>query len=90
MTLRLLKFDYSHKDIPVGYDCPMISMLINGLLSRGLKVVAFTTSVGIESRVVFEGEDLTICIARRGPNAARDLFKSERLELNCLMKKIFC
>jgi len=87
MTLRLLEFDFSHKDIPVGYDFPLISMLINGLLSRGLKVVAYTTSVGIESPVVFEGEDLTICIARRGPYAARDLFKSERVDLNYLMKK---
>ena len=87
MTLRLLKFDFSHKDIPIGYDFPMISMLINGLLSRGFKVVAYTTSVGIESPVVFESEDLTICIARRNPHAARDLFKSERIDLKYLMKK---
>ncbi|MGV7222800.1 MAG: glycosyltransferase family 4 protein [Nitrospinales bacterium] len=87
MTLRLLKFDYSDRDIPVGYDFPMISMLINSLLGRGFKVVAYTTSVGIESPVVFEGEDLIICIARRDHHAARDLFKSERADLNYLMKK---
>ncbi|GAG07432.1 unnamed protein product, partial [marine sediment metagenome] len=49
--------------------------------------VAYTTSTGISQPVVYEGKNLTTCIARRRErHAARDLFKSERKDLVELMR----
>jgi glycosyltransferase involved in cell wall biosynthesis len=87
MSLRLLNFDFSrNENVPVGYDHPPISMLINALLTRGHEVVAFTTSPGIHRPVVYEGKNLTICVGRRENHAARDLFRSERKDLVQLMR----
>ncbi|MDD5369036.1 MAG: glycosyltransferase [Anaerolineaceae bacterium] len=87
MSLRLLESDIRNRpELPVGYPAPIISMLINGLMERGHKVVAFTTSVGIHEPVVLKDVRLTICIAPREPHAARDLFKSERQGLLRLMQ----
>ena len=87
MTLRVLDFDFEDENnIPVGYDFPMMSMLINAILKRGHSVVAYTTSTGIDEPIVYEGKDLTVCIARRRKShAARDLFKKERRDLADLM-----
>jgi glycosyltransferase involved in cell wall biosynthesis len=87
MTLRLLDYNFeSAGEIPVGYDFPMLSMLVNELLRQGHRVVAYTTSTGIREPLVYKGENLTICIARRRTrHAARDLFKIERGELSQLM-----
>jgi L-malate glycosyltransferase len=87
MTLRLLDFDLEDKNnIPVGYDSPMTSMLVNALIKRGNSVVAYTTSTGIHEPVVYEGKDLTLCIGRRRElHAARDLFGLERKDLVDLM-----
>ena len=88
MTLRLLNCNFRNaNEIPIGYDFPMISMLINALLKRGHEVVAYTTSAGIGHSIVYRGENLIICIARRRERyAARDLFKSERKDLVELMR----
>ena len=88
MTLRLLNCNFRNaNEIPIGYDFPMISMLINALLKRGHEVVAYTTSAGIGHSIVYRGENLNICIARRRErHAARDLFKSERKDLVELMR----
>lgn len=88
MTLKLLDFDFKNEsNVPKGYDHPMISMLINSMLKRGHKVVAYTTSIGINRSVVYnKGKSLTICIAkRRERNAAKDLFRRERRNLVDLM-----
>ena len=88
MSLRLLDYDFDKiENLPLGYNHPPIAMLINSLLKRGYKVVAYTTSTGIIEPVVYEGEKLTICIARRRDrHSARDLFKLERKDLLDLMK----
>ena len=87
MTLKLLDFDFqSQNNIPIGYDSPMISMLINSILKRGHKVVAYTTSIGIDKPVAYKGKNLTFCIGRRRErHAARDLFRFERGDLVDLM-----
>ena len=57
MTLKLLDFDFENQsNIPIGYDFPMISMLINAMLKRGHKVVAYTTSIGIDRPVIYNKE----------------------------------
>ena len=88
ITLKLLDFDFeSQSNIPIGYDFPMISMLINAILKRGHKVVAYTTSIGIDKPVAYKGKNLTVCIGRRRErHAARDLFKLERGDLVDLIR----
>lgn len=88
MTLRLLDLDIKNGcNIPIGYDSPAISVLINALLKCGHSVVAYTTSIGIARPIVYEGEKLTVCIGRRRErHVARDLFKEERKELVHLMR----
>lgn len=88
MSLELLRDNLPEDiDLPVGYPFPMTSMLINALINRGHKVIAYTTSTGIDKPLVYNGGKLTLCIGRREPNAARDLFRSERKDLQRLMKK---
>jgi glycosyltransferase involved in cell wall biosynthesis len=88
ITLKLLDFDFEgQNNIPIGYDFPMISMLINAILKRGHKIVAFTTSIGINKPVVYKGKNLMVCIGRRRErHAARDLFRIERGDLVELMR----
>jgi glycosyltransferase involved in cell wall biosynthesis len=88
MTLNLLKFEFNDKDrIPLGYDFPMVSFLINTFIERDYKVIAYTTSTGISNPIVFDSPNLTICIGRRREKgSARDLFKHERKDLMKLMQ----
>ena len=88
MSLELLK-DNLPKDIklPVGYPFPMTAMLVNGLIKRGYRVVAFTTSQDITKPLVLCGKKLTLCIVnRRERRSARDLFKRERKDLVKMMR----
>ncbi|MBL7068848.1 MAG: glycosyltransferase family 4 protein [Candidatus Omnitrophica bacterium] len=89
MSLKLLEYNFEKgANLPIGYDFPLISMLVNALLRRGHEVVAYTTSMGIEQPVVYEGKNLTICITkRRRRHAGRDLFRLERRGLVELMRK---
>ncbi len=50
-------------------------------------MVAYTTSVDIETPKVIESESLKVCIARREHHAARDFFRSERSDLVDLMHR---
>lgn len=86
MTLDLLNYDWQDREVPKSYAFPLISNMINALLERGHEVVAYTTSTSVKKPMVFQNENLTICVARREPHAARDLFKSERRDLEHLMK----
>lgn len=88
MTLSLLEFNFeSQRNIPIGYDFPMVSMLINAILKRGYKVVAYTTSTGIDKPLIYKGNNLVVCIGRRRErHSARDLFKFERGDLVDLMR----
>jgi glycosyltransferase involved in cell wall biosynthesis len=88
MTLNLLDFNIeSQRNIPIGYDFPMASMLINAILKRGHKVVAYTTSIGIDKPLIYKGKNLVVCIGRRRKcHSARDLFKLERGDLVDLMR----
>ena len=87
MTLELLKKELPENiELPSGYPFPMTAMLVNGLIERGYRVIAFTTSKGIQEPLVLHGHKLTLCIARWQPHAARDLFYSERKDLLMLMK----
>ena len=65
----------------------MTAMLVNGLINRGYKVVAYTTSTNLKEPLVYKGKDLTLCIGRRDPHAGRDLFYSERKDLLGLMRE---
>jgi glycosyltransferase involved in cell wall biosynthesis len=87
MTLRQLDFDFGGMPyLPPGYDFPMTAWLVNALLGRGHKVVAYTTSTGIKEPLICKDDRLTICIApRRDRHAARDFFKRERMFLKQLM-----
>jgi L-malate glycosyltransferase len=89
MTLRLLDFPFEKtRDIPGGYNFPMVSMLINALLNRGYEVVAYTTSTDIDIPVVYKNNRLTICIAkRRNKHSGRDFFAYERKQIQTLIKK---
>lgn len=88
MSLELLKENLPEDiDLPLGYPFPMISVLINGLIERGYDVVAYTTSTDIKEPIEIYGKKLTLCIARREPNAARDLFYSERKDLIYLIQR---
>jgi glycosyltransferase involved in cell wall biosynthesis len=91
IDLKLLNFNFKGERIPETLTFPMISHIINGLINRGHKVVAFATSGEInESSIVFEDENLTICIVKRVAHAGRDMFRTERKELIKLMKKNPC
>lgn len=91
MTLAMLNFDWEGRpDPPKDTYSPIIARLINVLLSLGYKVVAYTTSSAIESEMVYEGKQLTICIAKRHKKASMSLFTLyylERKGLARLMKK---
>jgi L-malate glycosyltransferase len=86
MTLRLLNYDFGDRKVPLGYDFSMISWTINGLLERGIKVVAYTTSADLDEPIVFEGNSLTVCIAPRFPHAGHRIFKEERRQLCRFMR----
>jgi L-malate glycosyltransferase len=87
MTLDLL--DYGSEcpaDLPGGYDFPLVSSLVNDLLSRGHRVVAFTTSEGLLQPYVRRAGALELCVApRRARHAGRDLMRAERAHLVSLM-----
>lgn len=87
VTLSLLKPLHDEKALPMGYDFPMISSLVNSLLEKGHNVTVYTTSEDISKPVIIDKANLSVCIARRMPHAARDLFRSERNDLEYLMKK---
>jgi len=88
MSLELLKKKLPENiELPSGYPFPMTAMLVNGLIERGYRVIAFTTSKGIQEPLVLHGNKLTLCIARWQAHAARDLFYSERKDLLMLIKK---
>ncbi len=87
MTLHALNVDFGSSPIPEGYDFPMVSWLINALIERGHRVVAYTASVGLDEPRVFKGKNLTVCVARyRTEHRARDLFRLERRDILKLMK----
>ena len=90
MTLKMINFDWSGVDAPPkDPHFPMISELINVLLSYGHRVVAFTSSHSIEKEIVYESENLTICVAKRPKKAsinAATLYYRERKSLVRLMK----
>jgi glycosyltransferase involved in cell wall biosynthesis len=87
MSLRLLDFEFgAQANVPIGYDFPMTALLVNAIMKRGHRVVAFTTSVGILEPIVFRSDNLSICIAPRGLHAGRRLFRRERQALTELMK----
>ena len=85
VSLKLLSPLKKENNLPIVYENPHISMLINALLIRNYRVTVYTTSEFINKPVIIERENLTVCIARRMPHAARDFFKSERRELKELM-----
>jgi L-malate glycosyltransferase len=87
MTLSLLDCPFDKSTFPKGYPFPMVSFLINGLLKKGYKVRAYTTSDEIKDPVVYAHDQLTICIGRRYPHAARDFFKYERMDLVAFMNE---
>lgn len=86
VSLRLLKGLGSESGLPVGYEHPPMSALVNALLECGHEVTVFTTSTGLDAPAVFGAANLNVCVARREPRAARDLFRSEREDLVKLMK----
>ncbi len=73
--------------LPLSHENPTTTRFINALLRRGHEVVAYTTSTSIDAPTVLNGPNLTVCVARREPHAARDLFRSERAGLLKLMKE---
>jgi L-malate glycosyltransferase len=90
MSLELLNFNKKIEDLPYGIPFPMISMLINGLLKKGLKVVAFTSSPGIAKSYIRETENLVLCVVPQTIHSARYLYKPERKRLTDLMQKYSC
>ena len=90
ITLNLLKPLKNEKDLPIGYDFPMTSSLVNSFLDKKYKVTVYTTSENISEPIIIDKENLTLCIARRMPHAGRDLFKSERKDLEYLMNIETC
>lgn len=91
MALSMLNFDWEGREKPPSDTySPMISELINVLLRLGHKVVAYTTSSSIEKEMVYEGENLTICIAKKHKKASFSLltfYYFERKALARFMKK---
>lgn len=87
VSLRLLRGFENESRLPIGYEHPPMSALVNAFLDRGHDVTVFTTSVGLTEPVVYAASGLRVCIARRERRAARDLFRSERKDLVSLMKE---
>jgi L-malate glycosyltransferase len=87
MSLGLLNIDYKNRRVPEGIPFPMISHLVNGILKSGYKVVCYTLSEGIDEPVVFEDENITVCVAKRSNHPGRNFFKSERSQLVELMRQ---
>ena len=85
VSLKLLNPLKKENNLPIVYENPHISMLINALLRRNYRVTVYTTSEFINKPFIIERENLIVCIAPRMPHAARDFFKSERSELKELM-----
>lgn len=80
MTLSMLDLDQHKSELPIGYNFPLISVIMNAYLKRGHHVVGFTTSTGISSMKVYKKNNLTVCVVPRRENwAARDFFLEERM-----------
>lgn len=87
MSLELIDIDWKGKKVPEGYPFPLTSYIINALLDKGVKVVAFTNSFDIEEPVVFHDEKITICVGRKSQRPGRSFFSLERKDLTQLMEK---
>ena len=86
VTINLLRGLEDRSGLPHGYPHPPLSALVNGLWDRGHELVVYTTSTNLPEMQIVRAPRLTLCIARREPQAARDLFRSERCDLVKLMK----
>ncbi|MFW9930728.1 MAG: glycosyltransferase family 4 protein, partial [Candidatus Thorarchaeota archaeon] len=78
------------EDLPQGSPFPMIAMLINDLINKGIKVVAFTTSPGITKSYIKETKNLTLCVVPQTLHPARYFYTKEINELTTLMKRYRC
>ncbi len=87
MALKMINMDWQGHKIPEGYNFPMISIIINELISKGYNVVAYTMSGDVESPQVFKGKNITICVGRRTDQPGRKFFLEERKDLVSLMKE---
>jgi glycosyltransferase involved in cell wall biosynthesis len=87
MSLAMINFNWEDKKIPEVQTFPLISNIINELLERGIKVVAFTYSEVVQEPIIFEDEKITICVTKRSKNSGRHFFRDERKMLIEMMNK---
>lgn len=72
--------------LPAGYPSPIISSIVTGYLSRGMRVTAITTSIGIDRSRVFENGPLTLAVVPRAtPRSALRMFRAERTEMSGML-----
>jgi len=86
ISLNLINCDnLCQNNLPATCTSPIIAALTNGLLEYGHEVIVYTHSQEIDDPITIHGNNITVCIGRRQPHAARDLFLSERKDLISLM-----
>ncbi|GHA80368.1 glycosyltransferase family 4 protein [Pontibacter akesuensis] len=87
VDLKLLACDLGSENLPDTNAFPLVSHLINALLKRGYKVIAYTNSGTITEPLVLHGHNLTVCVARTKPQPGRRFFRYEINELKNLMQQ---
>lgn len=87
VDLKLLACDLGREDLPETNAFPLVSHLINALLKRGYKVIAYTNSGTITEPMVLHGHNLTVCVARTKPQPGRRFFRYEIQELKSIIQQ---
>ncbi|MFD1188161.1 glycosyltransferase family 4 protein [Pontibacter rugosus] len=87
VDLKLVACDLGKEELPETNGFPLVSHLINALLKRGYKVIAYTNSGSIDKPVVIHSHNFTVCIACTKPQPGRRFFQYEIKNLASLMQK---
>lgn len=90
VNLQILDWKNKPESLPSTNSFPLTSHLVNGLLKRGFQVVVYTNSGAIKEPLVFEDDQLKVCIAREKPQPGRRAFQFEVNDLKRLILEHPC
>lgn len=87
ITLSLIKLEKKWKGIPQGYSFPMISNLVNYLLTQDYRVIVYTHSSDIREQKVYKEKKIIICVAPHNTQLSKiNFYHALKNEVKKMMK----